>query len=219
MTTIAIVSEGITDQIFLEELIFNCINFEEDPEFVYAQPRRDVTQQHNAPHGGWELVFEYCSDGIIDAVETNDYTIIQIDTDCGDHVNFGLDLCPGGIDKDDATLVAETIEILRSKIDPSILDQHGEKLIFAITVHSSETWILQCIFNDFKKKNSFKRLKRKCGMSKLTKSASFYEAVAGKLTIEKCIPHLSGADSLALFISDFDAKYEKCLIIGAMPDT
>jgi hypothetical protein len=210
MTTIAIVSEGITDQIFLEELIFKCVQFEDEPDFVYAQPARDITHQHNAPHGGWELVFEYCEARILDAVETNDFAIIQVDTDCGDHPNFGLDLCPGGVDKDDATLVRDAIAIVRSKIDPDVLTEHGHKLIFAITVHSSETWILLCLFGDCKKKNSLRHLQRRNGMGQLIKTASSYQRVVADLTSKKCKPHLQGSDSLALFISDFVAKYPNC---------
>ncbi|MFD2817214.1 hypothetical protein ACFSYD_26950 [Paracoccus aerius] len=136
MKTIAIVSEGITDQVFLEELIFQCVDFEEEPEFVYAQPVRDATHQHTAPHGGWELVFEYCETRFIDAVQANDYAIIQIDTDCGDHPNFALDLSPGGCDKDDETLVRETIDILKRKVGADLLNRFGEKIIFAVCVHS-----------------------------------------------------------------------------------
>lgn len=213
MTTIAIVSEGITDQIFLEELIFKCVRFEDEPEFVYAQPARDETHKHNAPHGGWELVFEYCETRILDAVETNDFTIIQVDTDCGDHANFRLDISPGGVHKDDETLVRDATTIVRSKIDPTILAEHGHKLIFAITVHSSEAWILLCLFNDCKKKNALHHLKRQKGMRGLTKTAASYGQIMTLLKPKNCKPHLNGSDSLALFISDFVAKHQDCSTI------
>lgn len=208
MTTIAIISEGITDQVFLEELIFKCINFRDEPEFVYAQPMYDATHKHTAPHGGWELVLEFCEKRILEALGANDYAIIQIDTDCGDHPNFGLELCPGGIDKDDETLVQEAVEIIKSKIGPQTIQHYGDKIIFAICVHSLETWILMCVGNIKKKKNSFNHICRSGLVDKFQKNASCYRQLASMLTTKKIGAHATGSESLALFISDFLEKVD-----------
>ena len=49
----------------------DCIEFEcDDPAFNYAQPRKDLTPSHTAPHGGRNLVLEYCETSLLDVLQT-----------------------------------------------------------------------------------------------------------------------------------------------------
>lgn len=207
MHTIAVIAEGITDQIFIEEMIFRIFEFEEEPEFVYAQPARDISHSHTAPHGGWELVLEYCESHFLDAAEANDFILIQIDTDSGDHPNFGINLSPGGVDRTDAELRAAAIAVLESKIGAANLAKFSERTIFAVCVHSLECWIIFCLFQSHKKKNAFAALQRKIKHIRFSKTAKDYEDISRRIDGSK-FGHLLTEDlSLSMFLAEFKAKF------------
>ena len=212
MQTIAIISEGITDQVFLEELIFKCIEFDDEPEFIYAQPIRDATHEHTAPHGGWELVLEFCELRMRDTLETNDFTIVQIDTDCGDHPNFGLELSPGGVDKEDSDLIADTIEIIRSKISGDLLASYGDRLIFAVCVHSLETWIILSLYGETKKKSALNHLQRRVAEKGFKKNVESYLQLSKLLKTKDIAKRLNKAESMGVFLDDFCDKFDVCAL-------
>ena len=209
MTTIALIAEGLTDQIILENILFECMSFENDPDFNFAQPMRDQSHLHTAPHGGWELVLEYCREHMHDALASNDYVIVQIDTDCGDHENFNLDLAPGGVDKDMDTLIHDTIKVIESKIDAEIIASEGHRIVFAVCVHSIEAWILLCLFGIEKEKNSFNTLRNKCrsnGFGNISKCEESYTALSMKLTKKTIEANIVDESSLMVFFNDFVSK-------------
>lgn len=61
MATFAIIAEGITDQVVIENILLGCFADEdEEPTVNYEQPLLDTTGQSAAPaYGGWTLVFDY----------------------------------------------------------------------------------------------------------------------------------------------------------------
>src|SRR4051794_28026303 len=109
MPTFALISEGLTDQFVIERLVevICSANFDEGVDINPLQPLRDVTDAVTAPHGGWELVLEYCDNGVGDALAANDYIVIHLDTDQGDHPNFGVALTDEGSDRPFCELIAD----------------------------------------------------------------------------------------------------------------
>lgn len=94
MVTFALITEGITDQVILDHMVdaFYEAKYKDEVEVdteIYInpiQPARDETDASRASTlGGWEEVFKYCSHSelIADCLSSNDFVIIQIDTDCG----------------------------------------------------------------------------------------------------------------------------------------
>lgn len=117
MTTVALIAEGITDQIVIENIIQEL--YEDELDVNYMQPARDATDEaRTANFGGWELVLEYCSipDRIQEALALNDYVIIQIDTDCGDSVRYGVPLTEGGKDRAYLDIINDTKFVLIDKM-------------------------------------------------------------------------------------------------------
>ena len=182
MPSFALISEGITDQIILERMIEEaCDGFFGGEAFVNPlQPLRDATDAGTAPHGGWELVFEYCQRGVRDALATNDFVVIQIDTDEGDHPNFNLGLTQFGRDKSYIQICLEAREIIIERIGRELYDENSNRIIFAISVHSMESWLILAIFGINELKNGFNRLKRLLSRRgvKLEKSARSYALLA-----------------------------------------
>ena len=139
MTTFALITEGITDQVVIENILYGLTKGAAVTREIL--PKRDATDISRVEKGkfsGWELVFEFLqSEDIIDAIDNNDFVIIQIDTDEGDHPNFGLGLHGKTI----ITIVEECIEKLKSSLHPEFPISELERLLFAIPVLSTECWI------------------------------------------------------------------------------
>lgn len=162
MPTFAIVSEGKTDQVVLEAIIqeFYGSQFEDDIDINFLQPIRDATDAKTASHGGWKLVFEYCQHRMLDAVATNDFVVIHVDTDCGEDEGFGLALTEEGRDRPVSDILREAVEILQSKIDDAVVRANADRILYAVAVHSTECWLLLILYDIEREKNCENRLVR-----------------------------------------------------------
>lgn len=144
MASFALITEGITDQVVIDAVVYTHYDEIDDIEINVLQPLRDATDaSRQAAHGGWENVFEFCATALTDDVfQFNDFVIVNVDTDCGDHKNFGLDFKANGEEKSVDRLVLDTREILSAKIPAPVLEQYRDRIIFAIAVHSVECWLI-----------------------------------------------------------------------------
>lgn len=145
-TSFALISEGITDQVFIKKLISQYYKGK-DVEVNAIQPEADATdatKQSPGTHGGWENVLNYCTsyEQLELVVQYNDYIIIQVDTDQCHHVNFGVNRCPEGIEKPVDQIVSDVISVIKSKIPFNIQKNYGCKIFFAVAADSLECWII-----------------------------------------------------------------------------
>ena len=145
MAKFALACEGVTDQIVIENIL--CGFYTEyddlDEEIQPLQPPYDATtqKQKEDEFGGWEMLLKYLSEKRFrDDVLNSEYLIIQIDTDISEHVNFGV--FQQNLSTEE--LINKVIKRLIAQIDnkQEFYQEHKEKLIFAISVHSLECWIL-----------------------------------------------------------------------------
>lgn len=145
--TFALITEGITDQVALEAILKGHYKrFDRNVEVVVnsVQPIRDATDaSRQGDFGSWQRVFEACSrpEVLDNAFAWNQYLIVQIDTDMGEHPNFGLPLAPGGADVDEATLTNQARTLIAAKFGdkwPEVED----RVFTAISVHSLECWLM-----------------------------------------------------------------------------
>ncbi|QOF91885.1 phage tail protein [Pseudomonas lundensis] len=148
MPSFALVTEGITDQIVIDHLISTIIgNFsEEDADVNILQPLRDATdeaRQAKGKFGGWEKVLEFCRNEarLNEALEFNEYLVIQIDTDCCGHVNFGVPLYKEGIELKALELIADVQNYIKACLG-DVYQNNADRIIFAIAVHSTECWLM-----------------------------------------------------------------------------
>lgn len=143
MPSFALIAEGITDQVVIEAILDSFYRGEDDELSVaYIQPTRDATdqsRQEREDFGGWQQVLEHCSiaEHLYEAFALNDYIIIQIDSDICWHPTIQINpSIPWN------ELVEKIKNLILSKIDPSILENHQSRLIFAIAIHSTECWLI-----------------------------------------------------------------------------
>jgi hypothetical protein len=154
MTTFGIISEGPSDQIVIENILVGYFNDQELPARIkYLQPLHDATDNDTRQHGGWKNVFEYCqSDYLIEALEQNDYLIVQIDTDCCEEKYYDVKRTKEGGDKlTHEELIFKIIEKFEALFATSHNDKYDlfkDRILFAISVEEIECWLLPLYHND-----------------------------------------------------------------------
>lgn len=143
MPSFALIAEGLTDQIVLEQILYGVYQGQ-DVRVNPMQPARDATDEsRQASFGGWESVAEYCGFKIVKEIFAfNDYLIIHIDTDSCEHPNFAIPATEGGADRSTDALVADVKRFLIGKLGAEVYAAFQDRIFFAIAVHSVECWIL-----------------------------------------------------------------------------
>jgi len=59
MISFGLVTEGLTDQIVIENILAGYFN-SPDLDIRQLQPERDKDNENKFTYGGWTLVFDYC---------------------------------------------------------------------------------------------------------------------------------------------------------------
>ncbi len=141
--TFGIISEGVTDQIVLERILYTILN-NEDIFITRLQPKENET-------GNWDKVFKYCESLDFKAsFGYNDFIIIQIDSDfmLGADVGEKYKINMNNLSNE------EIINSFRQKIieliGENFYQEYQHQIIFAIAVHEIECWFLPIYFNDNK---------------------------------------------------------------------
>ena len=145
--TIGIVAEGASDQVVLQFILagyFGDTDIDPNP----LQPLRDATGRFES--SGWSLVLEYCaSENFRRAFVNNEYIIIQIDTDVSEkHPSYGVPHQDANGPLSCEKLVEAVCAKLVDKIGAEFYEQHKDRIIFAVSVHSLECWLLPLHWDD-----------------------------------------------------------------------
>ena len=142
MPNFALITEGITDQVLIETLL--AAFYDEEPDVTEAQPLRDATDEsRQATYAGWENVLKYCATDLFEQqFYTNHYVIIQIDTDVCGQKNFNINLKNGNKDRPTADIISDVCSHIISYIGTPVFQKYRERIIFAISIHPLECWLL-----------------------------------------------------------------------------
>lgn len=143
MSKFGIIGEGITDQITIENIL---CGFFENPdlneEIKYLQP------PPNKPDGGgWRAVLQYLTlEDFRNDVLNNQFVILQIDTDVSEKKDFGVAHKDStGTELSVEQLIEHIIIRLIENInsgESDFYENHVQRIIFAISVHSLECWLV-----------------------------------------------------------------------------
>ena len=90
MTSFALITEGVTDQEVIENILFGF--FGDDIDVNPLQPPLDITDRNDPERfGGWQMALEYCGSAKFEqAFQFNEYVVIQIDTDDSQEQPFNV---------------------------------------------------------------------------------------------------------------------------------
>ena len=211
MAIFGLACEGVTDQIVIENIL--CGFYKDiddlDEEIHPLQPPFDETTKQQSDGGGWEPLLEYLSSKIFrDDVLNSGYLIIQIDTDDSQHPNYNVTPTDeNNIELSTEALVEKVIEKLIIQIDSKEIfyEENKEKIIFAISVHSLECWLLPLykISKTQKTKNCFAALQRESKKIPVIKDYKTYDKLSNLFLKNKTLLKISKQDtSLDIFISN-----------------
>jgi hypothetical protein len=154
MKTFGIIAEGPTDHIVIQNILVGFFNNSDLTLYIHPlQPLQDHTDE-NRSKGGWFNVFEYCqSQYFIEALEQNDYLIIQIDTDVCEEKHFDVSrTTKTGAAKPGDVLINDIISRFEagfiSTFGINKYNQFKNRLIYAICLEEIECWLLPIYFMD-----------------------------------------------------------------------
>jgi hypothetical protein len=208
MHTFALITEGITDQAALESILSGL--YDDEPDFRQIQPPRDATDQsRQGDFAGWEAVLEYCGlEEFANIFSTNDYVVIQIDTDIHAHPKLGIPITNSQGDRPDIDIVNDFRTAIISRIDPITFRANKDRIFFAICVHSLECWVLPLHVKDnlraYRTKNCEEHLGRILNKANLTFTKEYraYQSITKGFEKSKALVRAADLNSsLKIFIT------------------
>ena len=152
MASIALICEGASEVKMLTYIVSRYLG----DEIVVNAIQPALTQQgRQANEGGWLEVLNHCNDDTINAVfATNDYLVIQIDTDACAQVNYDVDVYDENNRKvADDVLYERVRSRLLKDLSAGIQTKYADRILFAICINETECWLLPLYYeNDAKKR-------------------------------------------------------------------
>jgi len=152
MPSFGIIAEGVTDPIVLEAVLAGYFG-DDDPDVAYIQPPVDATGRGPAVrNAGWGMVFKHFETGeYAKALDYRDYLVVQIDTDVSEQKGYDVPWRDGARELPPEELVGRVVERLRRLVGDEAFAKHQRRLIFAVSVHSVECWLLPLLYTDNKR--------------------------------------------------------------------
>ena len=186
MTLFGLIAEGETDHAVLENILLGISGEDISDEITILQPDIDeTTKEILQEFGGWYNVFQYClSEDFRDSFQRVQYVVIQIDTDVCENLHFDVKQT----DESGKKLIPEIlVEKVKSKFEQIIvkefgqdfLQNHQDRILFAISVDEIECWLLPLYYTDntkSKTNNCNHKLHQKAG--KFEKNYNDYDKIS-----------------------------------------
>lgn len=152
MVSIALICEGASEVKMMTYIVTRYLG----DEIVVNAIQPAMTQKgRQASEGGWLEVLNHCNDDIINAAfATNDYLVIQIDTDSCAQVNYDVNV----YDENNRKVADDVLyERVRSRLfkdlSAGIQTKYADRILFAICINETECWLLPLYYeNDAKKR-------------------------------------------------------------------
>jgi hypothetical protein len=101
-------------------------------------------------------------------------------------------------------LIADAIKIIVDRLGSQLYSVHLDRFLFAIPVHSMESWLLLCLFDVDQPKNSFDRLNRQLKRKNndpLAKTSPSYTKISREIKRKRLLELGAGKNSLGLFLA------------------
>lgn len=216
MPNFGLITEGPTDQIVIENILSGYFN-DPDLEFNQIQPLRDETDKNRVEnYGGWTRVLEYCgSDQFTQVFSSNEYVIIQIDTDRCEDIGFDVSKREGSRELTVSELVEKVKEKIVGLINPAVFAAYSDRILFAISVDTIECWLLPIYYSDVRRAKITgcldalnRELPKKHGFTIKEKKFDYYDTASKAYLKNKVInSKFSENPSLKIFIDEVTQKH------------
>ncbi len=203
MVNIGIVAEGDTDFVTLQNILIGYFDKDVTGYVNQLQPLRSQM-------GGWSRILNYCETiNFKNDFVDNDFMIIQVDTDRSFDLPFDVPHEEKGIKISVEQLIDNVKErfkkLFESAFGADFFKNYGQRILFAITVHETECWLLPLYYPKEKEaeniKNCYETLNKK--VKGLQKTYKFYDALSDDFTFPKKLEKASQANlSFKIFIEN-----------------
>lgn len=155
MAAIALICEGVSEIKMLTYIIERYLG--ENVAVNPIQPSLKLLhgQEKQSDNGGWLQVLNHCTDEMIkDIMASNDFLVLQIDTDACAQANYDVDIYDENHHKvADEILYKRVCDRLRLNISKDIWNEFANRIIFAICFDEIECWLLPLYYaNDAQKR-------------------------------------------------------------------
>lgn len=148
----ALITEGVSEHRIIKHIISKYFK-DLDPDINQIQPK--IVNDKQETTGGWNEVLKYCEKEELNSILIeNDYLVIQIDSDKSATSPFSISHTRNGQPKTDEELHADIKAKLSGLIKPEIKEKYGDKILFAICIHTIECWLLPLYYGDSRKTNT-----------------------------------------------------------------
>jgi hypothetical protein len=148
MFSLGLITEGVSEYRILKRIL--SVYFKDvSPHIKPLQPNIDETDKQNSP-GSWLEVIKWCNNKeyLTEALNRNDYLIIQIDSDVSENKHYDVSKRIGNRSKTDDELYNDIKTKLSILITTEIEELFPLKIIFAICIDSTECWLLPLCYSD-----------------------------------------------------------------------
>lgn len=217
MATFGLIAEGPTDYIVIQSILYGYFNTSDIViRKLHPKELKDATNKHRVENNtGWYAVFDYCQQiEFKQSFQSNDYMIIQIDTDVSEEKHYDIPKMEDGVEIIPEQLIEKVVGKFKSLIGEEFYTKYQNKIIFAIAVHSTECWLLPLYYTDNKKSNTKnclntlnQALKKKEKFTIATKNPEYYESISKKYWKNKVLmKHYQDNPSLKIFIEEIEKR-------------
>lgn len=155
MASIALICEGVSEIKILSYIINRYMGDEVVVNAIQPSLKTVHGQEKQDEDGGWLQVLNHCTDEVVkDVMASNEYLVIQIDTDACIQTNYNVDIYDENHNKvADNTLYERVITRLKLNISEEIWSNYSDRILFAICFNETECWLLPLYYeNDAKKR-------------------------------------------------------------------
>ena len=215
MTLFGLVAEGETDHAVLENILLGISGEDISDEITILQPDIDETTKGTLQEfGGWYNVFQYClSEDFRDSFQRVQYVVIQIDTDVSEHTHYDIKQTDESGKKLTPTVLVEKVkekfeQIIVKEFGQDFLQNHQDRILFAISVDEIECWLLPLYYTDntkSKTNNCDHKLHQKAG--KFEKNYIDYDKISKDFRKSKILKKVYQENpSLKIFVESVMSK-------------
>lgn len=126
----AVIAEGQTDHAVLKQML---IGYCDNPDLL-------VTLLPEPSHpGGWDRVFKHCHKDVGQLLARHSFVVIHID---GDWIGLSSKTKALGATASPEDIIRYSREQLAEAIGAPLMQQHGDRILFAVAVDTIECWLL-----------------------------------------------------------------------------
>ncbi len=217
MPSFGLIAEGKTDQIVIGNILSGYFN-DSDIDVRPFLPLLDETDKNRVENfSNWKLVLDYCkSSKFKEALQIIDYLVVQIDTDTCEEPHYDISKHDAGRELSPEELLGKVSQKLQNLIGKDFYDKYNQQIIFAISIHEIECWLLPLYYTDNKKEkfkgclNTLNQALNKTenfGISSNNKNPDHYETISRKYLKHKVLmSKYKDNPSFKIFIEEIEKR-------------